>query len=301
MPDIQDKIQALKKEKDAVILAHYYQTMDIQNIADYVGDSFELAKCAQQAGQSVIVVCGVRFMAESAKILNPEKTVLQPVPDAGCPMADMVSPDDIRALRSKNPDAAVMCYVNSSAAVKAECDICFTSSSAVKIAKSLAQKRIIIVPDQNLGAYVASQVPDREFILFSGFCPAHHHVSTDDVLKARRSSPDAKVLVHPECPPGVLQAADFIGSTAEILRYVETSREKEFVIGTEAGIVERLMQTAPDKRAVLLSTGLVCEDMKKTRIQDVLCSLEHGVYEIRLSIGEQTAARACLERMTAVR
>ena len=301
MPGIQEKIQTLKREKGAVILAHFYQTMDIQNIADHVGDSFELARRAQQAAQPVIVLCGVRFMAESAKILNPEKTVLLPAIDAGCPMADMISPDDVKKLKAANPGAAVMCYVNSSAAVKAECDICCTSSSAVRIAQSLPQKRIIFVPDQNLGAYVASQVPEKEFILFNGFCPTHHQVSANDVSAARAAHPEARVLVHPECRPQVLKMADFIGSTAEILRYVGQSPEKEFIIGTETGVAERLRQTLPGKNVYLLSSRLFCPNMKKTRIDDVLYSLENGVYEIRLSDSELNGARACLERMVAVK
>lgn len=301
MSEIQDKIRALKREKNAVILAHYYQTMDIQEIADHVGDSFELAKRARQARQAVIVLCGVRFMAESAKILNPGKTVLLPAPDAGCPMADMVSPEDVKKLRAEYPDAAVMCYINSTAAVKAECDICCTSSSAVRIARSLPQNRIVFVPDRNLGAYVASRVPEKEFILFHGFCPAHQGVRESDVAAARAEHPGARVLVHPECNPGVLGLADFVGSTAEILKYVEQSQEKEFLIGTETGVVERLGKTAPDKKAYLLSGCLFCSDMKKTGLGDVLSSLEKGVYEITLPEKEMTGARACLTRMVAVR
>ena len=300
MTSLQEKIISLKREKDAVILAHFYQTMDIQEIADHVGDSFELARRAQNAQQSVIVLCGVRFMAESAKILNPQKTVLLPAPDAGCPMADMVTPEDVKRLRSQHPDAAAMCYVNSSAAVKAECDICCTSSSAVRVARSLKENRIIFVPDQNLGAYVASKVPEKEFILFQGFCPIHNFVSTNDVAAAKAAHPNARVLVHPECTAQVIALSDFVGSTAGILNYVQQSSENEFIIGTEMGVVERLRQTVPDKTVYLLSSRLLCPNMKKTRIEDVLKSLENGVYEIMLPEDELQGARKCLERMVSV-
>ncbi len=300
MTSIQDKIRTLKREKNAVILAHFYQTMDIQEVADHVGDSFELARRAQETTGDTIVLCGVRFMAESAKILNPQKTVLLPAPDAGCPMADMVTPEDVRALKAQYPDAAVMCYVNSSAAVKAECDICCTSSSAVRVAKSLKEKRVIFVPDQNLGAYVASKVPEKEFILFHGFCPIHHHVAASDVKASKAAHPDARVLVHPECTMEVLELSDYVGSTAGILEYVSKSKDSEFIIGTEMGVVERLRQTAPDKIVYLLSPRLLCPNMKKTRIEDVLKSLENGVYEIKLPENELKDARACLERMVAV-
>lgn len=301
MTSIQEKIIALKHEKNALILAHFYQTMDIQEIADHVGDSFELARRAQTATQPVIVLCGVRFMAESAKILNPTKTVLLPAADAGCSMADMITPEDVKRLRAEHPDAAVMCYVNSSAEVKAECDICCTSSSAVQIAKSLQEQRIIFVPDQNLGAYVASQVPEKEFIFFHGFCPIHHQVKPRDVLEAKNAHPEALVLVHPECTIDVQEMADFVGSTAAILQYVQTSPKNEFIIGTEMGIVERIKQTIPQKSVYLLSTKMVCYDMKKTSIEDVLKCLEQGIHEIDLPEAEMKGAYKSLERMVSVR
>ena len=301
MTDIAERIRTLKEEKDAVILAHFYQTMDIQNIADHVGDSFELARRAQAASRSIIVLCGVAFMAESAKILNPDKTVLLPALEAGCPMADMVSPEDIRDLRRQYTDAAVMCYVNSSAAVKAESDVCCTSSSAIRIAHALPQQQIIFVPDQNLGQYVASRVPEKEFILFRGFCPTHYQVRQEDVTIARRDHPGALILVHPECRPEVVAAADFVGSTAEILNYVHESPARDFIIGTELGVVERLRQIDPDKQAFLLSDRLLCPNMKKTRLTDVLNSLEQGVHEINLTEQQIAGARASLERMIAIR
>jgi len=290
-------IPRLKQERRAIVLAHYYQVMDVQNCADVVGDSFELARRAARADAETIVLCGVRFMAESAKILAPDKRVLLPVPDAGCPMADMVTPEDVRALRAAHPNAAVMCYVNTSAAVKAECDICCTSSSATRIARAVPQDEIIFLPDQNLGAYTARQIPEKKFILFDGYCPVHHFVTVDEVRAAKQARPDAPVLVHPECTPEVLALADFIGSTAQILAYVEKSSGSEFLIGTERGVCERIAQTMPGKRPYLISNRLVCPNMRKTSLSDVLYALENGVYEITLEKGLMDAARRSLEAM----
>ncbi len=292
-----DTIAKLRREKDAIILAHYYQTMDIQNIADHVGDSFALAQEAQKAKEKVIVLCGVRFMAESAKILNPEKTVLLPAIDAGCPMADMATPEDIDRLRTAHPDAAVMCYVNSSAKVKAKSDICCTSSSALRVARSLKEKRIIFIPDQNLGIYTAKQVPEKEFIFFDGYCPIHHRVSENDVETAKKAHPDALLAVHPECTPAVQESADYIGSTAGILHYVASSPAKKFIIGTELGVVERLAQTAPDKEVYLLSPRLLCTNMKKTRLEDIIDCLENNVHEMVLPENIRLAAYKSLDRM----
>lgn len=294
---IQQEIRRLAREKDALILAHYYQRLDVQDVADAVGDSFELARRAQAARQRVIVLCGVRFMAESAKILNPQKTVLLPAPDAGCPMAEMVDSEAVRALRAKHPDAAVVCYVNSSAAVKAECDICCTSSSAVRVVRSLPNRRVIFVPDQNLGAYAASQVPEKEFILYDGFCPIHHQVSARDALAAKAAHPRALLLAHPECPPEVLALADYVGSTSGILAFAEQSEARELIICTELGIVELLKRRHPEKGVYPLSPRMLCTNMKKTRPEDVLESLRHGVFEIELSEGERLGALQCLERM----
>jgi len=295
-----EQILALKKEKNALILAHYYQTVDIQEAADHVCDSFEMARRAQAATETVLVICGVQFMAESAKILNPDKTVLLPAPDAGCPMADMIEPGDVVKLREKYPDAAVVCYVNSSAAVKAVSDICCTSSSAEKIVRALPERRVIFVPDRNLGAYVASRVPEKEIILFDGFCPAHDHIFEKDILAAKAAYPTAKFLVHPECREEVVQYADYVGSTAGIISAALESGEREFIIGTEIGVVERLRMIAPDKKFYPVTNGLICPNMKKCRIEDVLSSLEHSEFEITLQPDEIEAARKSLERMVAL-
>lgn len=301
MNQLQERILKLKKEKHALILAHFYQTMDIQEIADHVCDSFELARRAKESKEELLVMCGVRFMAESAKILNPDKTVLLPAPDAGCPMADMIEPEDVIKLRAEHPGAAVVCYVNSSAAVKAVSDICCTSSSAEKIVQSLPNKEIIFIPDQNLGAYIASKMPEKKIILFEGFCPTHHRVTEDDVLSARAAYPDAMVLIHPECRPEVLRHADYIGSTAGILNAAENSKASEFIIGTETGVIERLRALAPKKRFYPMTNHFVCPNMKKTRLEDVLNSLENNEYEIILDRCEIEAARNCLERMVNVK
>ena len=318
MTELQQRIIALKKEKNALILAHYYQTTDIREIADHVCDSFEMARLAHSAKQDLLIICGVHFMAESAKILNADKTVLIPSPDAGCPMADMIAPEDVVALRETYPDAAVVCYVNSSAAVKAVSDICCTSSSAERVVRSLAEKRIIFIPDRNLGAYIASKVTDKDFIFHEGCCPVHDRIGVDDVFAAKKSHPHAKLLVHPECRPEVLRQADFIGSTAEIISYAMAACElesnsgaeltsgaefasgAEFIIGTELGVTEHLKKLSPDKRFYPLTDDFLCKDMKKTRLSDVLNSLETGRYEIVLGAEEISAAKRSLERMVAV-
>lgn len=293
-----ESIKNLKYEKNAVILAHYYQPLAVQDIADHVGDSFALARIAQDTESDVIVVCGVRFMAESAKILNPTRTVYLPAPDAGCPMADMITPFDVLELRDKYPDAAVVCYVNSSADVKAVSDVCCTSSSAVRIVKGLSQKRVIFVPDQNLGAYVAEQVPDKEIILFAGYCPTHHRVLERDIIAAKAAHPKAEVLVHPECRPEVLKHADFIGSTAEILNVARKSTSEQTLIGTEESIVEILSREFPERKFYLIKAGFTCPNMKKTSLKDVERALLGDEPPIELPLETIRGALRSLERMT---
>lgn len=300
MTDLQKEIVKLKQEKNALILAHYYQTLDIQEIADVVGDSFELAKRAQNTDKEIIVLCGVRFMAESAKILNPKKMVLLPSSDAGCLMADMIEPKDVIALKNKHPRAAVMCYVNSTAETKTYCDVCCTSSSAVRIAKALPQEEIIFVPDRNLGAYVAEQVPEKKFYFYRGFCPIHNVVNLEEVEKARRDYPEALLLVHPECGKEVRDAADYVGSTAGIIRFVEESPLKEFIIGTEIGVVERINKYVVGKTAYLLSPHLSCVNMKKTKIEDVHHALLQLAENIVLEEEVMDKARVTLERMVEI-
>ena len=297
MDKLQKKILRLKEEKRAYILAHFYQQLEVQEIADEVGDSFALAQKAQQADCDVIVLCGVRFMAESAKILNPGRKVYLPNTEAGCPMADMIDEDDVRALREQYPEAAVVCYVNSSAAVKAASDVCCTSSSAERIVKALPQKQIIFVPDENLGSYCASLAPEKEFILYRGFCPTHNMVTREHAEAARAAHPNARIAVHPECRPEVREYADYIGSTAGILKYVKASDAEEFVIGTECGVQEILKRDCPEKKIYSIREHFLCPNMKKTTLEDVLLALEGGVPEIELPEAEMIGARQALERM----
>ena len=297
MTELQELIKAEKAAQAALVLAHYYQTMDIQEIADHVCDSFEMARLARSAGEELLIICGVRFMAESAKILNPGKKVLMPTAGAGCPMADMISPEDVVALRSKYPDAAVVCYVNSSAAVKAVSDICCTSSSAEKVVRSLPEKRIVFIPDRNLGAFVAAKVPEKEIIMHSGYCPVHDRVGEMDVMNAKIKHEGAKLLVHPECREEVLRHADHIGSTAEIIQTALSSDAREFIIGTEAEVAERLSNLAPEKAFYPLTDDFICGDMKTITLPDVLRCLREGVVEIKLDTEVIEAARKSLDRM----
>ena len=294
---LKKEIERLKKEKNAVILAHYYQLDEVIDVADMVGDSYALSKQARETDADIIVFCGVRFMAESAKILSPGKKVLLPVMNAGCPMADMVEPEDILKLRAQYPDAAVVCYVNSSCAVKAECDVCVTSSNAVKIVRSLPEKRIVFVPDQNLANFVAAQVPEKEVIPFSGYCIVHHQMRVEDVEKATAALPGAPLLVHPECPEAVVRRADFVGSTEQIISFATRSPEKAFIIGTEMGVLHTLQRRNPDKKFYLLSPKLLCSNMKKTHLDDVYESLVHEQHEINLDEAVMDRARRSLERM----
>ncbi|MFZ5354773.1 MAG: quinolinate synthase NadA [Bacillota bacterium] len=295
--NLAEEIIRLKKEKNAIILAHNYQVPEVQDIADVVGDSYALSKHAANTSNDVIVFCGVHFMAESAKILSPQKTVLLPVRDAGCPMADMVSAADIRELRQKYPEAAVVTYVNSAAEVKAESDICCTSSNAIKVVESLHNKQIIFAPDENLGRYIEGKVKDKEMILWKGFCITHKRVRVSEVIKIRELYPDAKILVHPECEPEVQKMADFLGSTSEIIKYASEIPEKNIIIGTEEGVLHTLKKQNPYKNFYLLSTGLICANMKKTRLQDVYNALANMQHQIEIDEDIRVRALKALNEM----
>lgn len=294
-----NEIRRLQQEKDFLILAHLYEDLSVQKIADFCGDSFELAKRAKASHAKNILFCGVRFMGESAKIMNPEKHVFLPRPDAGCAMADMVRPDDIRALKKEHPDAAVVCYINSSAETKAECDVCVTSSNALAIVRSLEETEIIFVPDKNLGSYIADQIPEKAFFLHNGYCPVHQHVTLEMVEQARILHPNARFLVHPECEPAVVKTADFVGSTSGIIRFAKESKEQEFIIGTERAVCDRLAEECPDKRFYLLAETLICQDMKKTSLDDVLSVLRFSdaSHEVMLDSRTASLAAGCLSRM----
>ncbi len=287
----------MKAEKNATIVAHNYQVDDVQEIADLVGDSFALSKyCASDPAQ-VIVFCGVHFMAESAKILSPEKTVLLPEIDAGCPMAEMVTAEALREEKKRYPDAAVVCYINSTAEVKAESDICCTSSNAVKVVSAVEQKRIIFVPDQNLGHYVSQQVPEKEIIFWKGFCTTHHKIKPAEVEKIKALHPDALLLVHPECKPEILAYADFVGSTKQIIDYAKESKASKFIIGTEMGVMYKLKKDNPGKQFFLMSPGLVCPNMKKTSLQSVYNALNEMKHKIELDEDIRLKAKKSLDRM----
>ncbi|WP_236639305.1 quinolinate synthase NadA [Pelosinus sp. UFO1] len=298
--DLTMEIQRLKQDRNAVILAHNYQLEEVQRVADYVGDSLYLSKVAANSKQDVIVFCGVRFMAETAKILSPTKTVLLPEKDAGCPLAEMITAEGLRALKSKHPGVPVVCYINSSAEVKAESDICCTSANAVKIVASLSDRKVIFVPDENLGDYVAKQIPDKELILWKGHCVTHAKVKAEDVKQVRELYPAARILIHPECNPAVVKLADFVGSTSEIIRYAEESEESTFVIGTEMGVVCTLRETLPNKQFFLLHPGLVCPNMKKTRLESVYQALHNHQYEIDVEQEHILSAQRTLQRMLEV-
>lgn len=266
---LQDQILQLKKEKNICILAHAYQSQDIWEVADYVGDSYGLSLEAAKSDASTVLMCGVRFMAETVKILSPEKRVLLSHPQAGCPMATQMDVDLIRQLKEQHPDYAVAAYINTTAELKTVCDVCVTSSSAVKVIKNMENKNIIFIPDCNLGAWVADQLPEKNLKLFHGGCPTHARVSLQDVKKARALHPDALLLVHPECLPEVSAKADYVGSTTGIMDYAKQSEQNEFIIGTENSIVQHLQFLCPEKKFYPLSKDCVCHNMKLTTLADV--------------------------------
>lgn len=298
--DLKRTIERLKKKRNAVIIAHNYQRDEIQEIADISGDSLALAQAAVRTDAEVIVFCGVQFMAESASILNPGKMVLLPVPEAGCPLADMITAEKLRAKKKQFPGAAVVCYVNSSAEVKAESDIACTSSNAVDIVRSLKEKDVIFVPDKNLGRYVQSQVPDKNIILWEGFCPTHIRVQEEDIIRAKKEHPSSEVLAHPECNPEVLALADHICSTGGMFKYVKESSSEEFIISTESGMLYKLQKDNSGKKFFLPTSHLVCANMKLITLGWVAHSLEKLVYEVKVEGEIREKSLKTLERMLAV-
>lgn len=294
---LQEEILRLKTEQDVCILAHSYQAQEILEIADFTGDSFQLSMQAAKAPQSTMLLCGVRFMAETVKILSPEKRVLLANPAAGCPMAEQLDKPLLEQVRKRYPDHTVVAYINTTAELKTLCDVCVTSSSAVEIVRKLPDKRILFIPDCNLGDYVAKQVPEKEIKLLSGGCPIHARVSAEDVARARAEHPGAQVLVHPECMPEVLEQADFIGSTSAIMQHAAESDSKAFIIGTEVSIMQHLSYQCPEKRFYPLSKNLICPNMKLTGLPDVYRALTGGGEEIRLDKETLCKARVCIDRM----
>ena len=300
MKNIKERIKKLKEEKNAIILAHSYQNIEVDEIADFVGDSLYLSQKAKETKADIIVFAGVYFMAQTAKIISPEKKVLLPNLNAGCLMADMINFNQMVEFKEKYPNLPVVCYINSTAEVKAECDICCTSSNAVEIVKSLNAPKVLFVPDANLGKYVESQLEGVEVITYNGNCPVHHDVTVQNILDARKKHPNAKVLIHPECQPSVSKLGDYIGSTSGIIDYVKNSSDKEFVIVTEKGVAERLQRDYPDKEFYLISERMLCESMKLTTLEEILYSLENEVNEITLDENVRKLSAGCIERMLKV-
>jgi quinolinate synthase len=291
-----EKISALKKKRNAVILVHNYQLGEVQDIADFVGDSLELSQNAAKTAASVIVFCGVQFMAETASILCPDKVVLLPDINAGCPMADMITAERLRAKRKEHPQAVVVCYVNSPAEVKAESDICCTSANAVKVVESLDAREILFVPDQYLGHYVSART-GKKMILWPGFCPTHARIKPERIKELKQEYPQAKVVVHPECRPEVIALADEVASTSGMCRYARRDEVREMVVGTEVGIIHRLRKENPGKRFIPVSEQAICPDMKLITLEKVLRSLEEMSPEVKVPEGIRLRAKAAVDKM----
>jgi quinolinate synthase len=291
-----EEIKKLKIERNAVILSHFYTRSEVQEVADFVGDSLSLCKAAVNSKADVIVFAGVHFMAESAAIISPQKTVLLPVPDAGCPMADMVTADSLRTAKEKHPEASVVCYVNSSAAVKAESDICCTSANAINVVNSIEDREIIFIPDKNLGTFVSLHT-DKKIHLWTGFCHVHDNIRDENMQELKKLHPDAEFLAHPECRPEVLKFADRILSTSGIVKEVEDSGSTEFIVGTETEIVRSLKRKYPDKKLYPASEKAFCYNMKKITLETILNSLQNMEYEIHVPDNIRVKARKALDRM----
>jgi quinolinate synthase len=294
--ELVEKISALKKRRNAVILAHNYQLGEVQDIADFVGDSLDLSQGAAETDAGVIVFCGVRFMAETASILCPEKVILLPDVNAGCLMADMITAEQLRAKKKEHPQAVVVCYVNSPAEVKAESDICCTSANAVKVIESLDAREILFVPDQYLGRYVSTRT-GKKMILWPGFCPTHVRIKPERIKELKQEYPQAKVVVHPECKPEVIALADEVLSTGGMCRYAQRDEVRGMIVGTELGIIHRLKKENPGKRFIPVSEQAICPDMKLITLEKVLRSLEEMSPEVQVPEGIRLRAKAAVDKM----
>jgi len=298
-PELTEKILKLKKKRNAVILAHNYQLGEIQDIADFVGDSLDLSQNAAKTDASVIVFCGVHFMAETASILCPDKAVLLPDEHAGCPMANMITAPQLRARKKEHPKATVVCYINSSAAVKAESYICCTSANAAGVVESVNAKEIIFVPDQYLGHYISTKT-GKKMILWPGFCPTHARIMPEYIVKLRHEYPEAKVVVHPECRPDVIALADEVLSTSGMIRFARREDVQEMIVGTEMGIIYRLKKENPGKKFIPVSEQAICPNMKLITLEKILWSLEEMAPEVKVPEKIRLKARAAVDRMLAV-
>jgi quinolinate synthase len=296
MDEIVKEIKKLKEEKNAIILSHNYQRPEVQDIADYVGDSLGLARKGAESTADVIVLCGVKFMAETVSILSPDRVVLMPDPEAGCPMANMITAANVRNMRLKHPAAPCVAYVNTSAEVKAESNICCTSANAVEVVNSVEADEVLFIPDKYLGQYVQAKT-DKKLILWNGFCPTHVKIQPEDILREKKAHPEAKVLVHPECTPLVTEIADAVLSTGKMLEYAKNSSAKEFVIGTEAGLLYQLSRQNPDKKFYAATEQAVCPNMKKTTLPKLLSCLKNMENEIKVPQDISRKAARSIERM----
>jgi len=292
-----EKVRALAKQKNAVILTHIYQRLEVQRVADFVGDSLMLSKRAQETDADLIVFCGVHFMAETAKLLNPSKKVLLPDIQSGCPMADMINVDDLKAFKAEHPGAPVVCYVNSSAAVKAESDICCTSTNAVDIVRSLDSREVIFVPDKGLGEWVQYNVPEKILHIYDGFCPTHWQITASEVDKQRDLHPEAVIIAHPECDPDVWRRADFIGSTSEIYKFIENSPGRKFIILSEQGLVARMQADFPEKDILTVFPLPLCPNMKYHNLENLYAAIEQEFTEITIPESILAPAKLTIDRM----
>ena len=297
MDSLVEKIKRLKKEKNAIVLAHCYQNVEIDEVADFVGDSLYLSRMAKDTDADIIVFAGVSFMAETAKLLSPNKKVLLPRTESGCFMADMINLDSLREFKAQHPNIPVVCYVNSTAAIKAECDICCTSSNALDIVRNMKVPEVLFVPDTYLGKWVEAQLDGVKVTTFNGFCPTHLRITPKDMEDARTKFPNAKILAHPECHFKVSALADFVGSTKAIMDYVANSSDKEFVIATEKGVVDRLTRDYKDKKFYLIKDTIVCQNMKWNTLDDIYNSVLNETHEIFLDETVSEKAMACINRM----
>lgn len=300
MNELIEKINKLKKEKNAVILAHCYQNVEIDEVADFVGDSLYLSQMAAKTDADIILFAGVYFMAQTAKILNPSKKVLLPRLESGCRMADMISLNQLREFKSKHPDIPTVCYINSTAEVKSECDMCCTSSNAIKVVKSMNAEKILFLPDTYLGKWVEAQLGNVEVITYPGFCPTHLQIRPEDIENARKKYPEALVLAHPECHQSVTKLADYVGSTTGIMKYAIESDKKQFIIATEKGVVDRLQRDYPEKEFILIKESIVCPNMKWHTLTDIYNALDKEEHEINVDKEIASKALKCIDRMLEV-
>lgn len=300
MNELVEKINILKKEKNAVILAHCYQNIEIDEVADFVGDSLYLSQQAAKTDADVIIFAGVYFMAQTAKMLSPDKKVLLPRLESGCLMADMINLEQLRAFKAQHPNIPAVCYINSTAEVKSECDMCVTSSNALRVVKSMNAEKILFLPDTYLGKWVESQLNGVEVITFPGFCPTHLRIKPEDVTNARMAYPDALVLAHPECHQAVTSLADYVGSTTGIMEFAAKSHAKQFIIATEKGVVDRLKRDLPEKEFILIKDNIICPNMKWNTLTDIYNTLINEQYEITVDEEISRKAVKCIDRMLEV-